>query len=494
MTQTHIIEWTAGAGQAMSMSLEQQGATAGTALLPVSGVSRLRWGLSEFGFGGLNQEITVNIVDTTSDTFFGLLSNVRRQDIRIVIKSDGDTLFIGYPDYQQIASFPYKEGRREISVKFYNPIGLKVALSRRQADNIFSFNQSTEGGNPIPGMVRVHQILRSLMSEYGGNILYSHRWRQQEGIESTANNPGVALQYDDTCYLMFNQIWVALDTFGADSGFAEGVNQLARSFWFRYGWSFVHQKPFVCQQDIGRVPDDAGAYPYIVIELQAGVIGQSQTAVNRPDITNAQMGDFDNETFYRFLPALDENKINILRNDPRSLYIDPYSEIRYSDLSGGFLKENPQDDLLSESYSSSSPLNPFSYDELDEQPGDVAVMVDRSFFTSPPDPDIKPQSPFRFSDPYFYTFGSGLDGKKLRQAHLHESAINENPLPANELNAELHMLIRKDVQHKYRFEYMGYLDPMLNYQFNGKIITLYEGEYDLRTGETLINKSMSIFE
>jgi hypothetical protein len=496
MTQTHVIEWKASLGQDMKISLEQQGAAFDDELFPVSSLSRMRWGLSRYGFGGLNQEITLGVVDD-EDEFFGLFNNVRRQDTRIVITVNDAVLFVGYPDNQQIKTLPYRDGAKEIAIKFYNPIAYKVILSRRQADRVFPFRQTGEVSDAITGMYRVHELLRNMMSEYGENILYSHRWRQYEdGSESAPGLPGIAYQFGTTCYLMFNQLWIAEDTFPPDNSIADGVNMISQSFFFRYGWSFLHQKPFVCQVDIGRVPDPAGDYPYIVVELQSGVIGEENAVVNVTDTDNDEMAIVAVETFYRFLPGVNEMLIDVSNRDVGLLYHEPYSEVVYAEPFGVFRETNPTDDILTDVFSFNSDIEPTSYNDLDPQAGHMAILADRSWFVVPPDPAISQQQPFRFSDPFLYTFPDpGDEARKLRQTHLHGASSALMPdYYMSELSAKLHSSIRSDVQENYEFDYMGILDPMINYLFRDKVICLYRGEYDLRQGTTTVNRSISLYD
>jgi hypothetical protein len=509
MTETHRIEFQDGQGKTVAITLEQEGGSF-EGLFPVESISKVKWGFGEFGFGGLNKEFTLEIVDDDTNEFYDLFNRVKKQDIRVKIIVDGRLYTIGFPDYEQLATTPFVDGKRRINVKFYNNIGFMASVSRRQQDRIDAFQKGAEVGSGLaPGnMFRPHEILRSLFHPYGENIVYSHRWRQRESNVEGSAEPGVALQYDDTVYLIFNQLWFSIhdqeETFKPSELMSELLNLLSQSLWFKYGWSVDKQKPFVAQIDTGRltgfedVQQATGPVPhaYIEIELLPDVIGEFQSAANRTSITNNELVNEINPDWLKQIPELDTDKVTIHERDFTERGVDPYAEVAYENESDTHIEENPEaPDAFSDTYQSSSRLAPQEeYDELNpgQPPGVMAVMNDRRFHDPEPDPAVQPFQPIQFSDSFLHE--PETPDYRLYDPHTHGGKVHDDTHTLSELSAIMHMKIRESIQRQLVFDYLGVLDPMLNYRYNGKAYAMIEGEYDVVKGVTEVSESISLFD
>jgi hypothetical protein len=435
MTRTNRIQFTNALGQVITFDLERKGATEASVLFPVSGY-RFRWNFSRFSFGGLNQIVTLDIVDE-DDEFFNLFNSNDRQDVRIKILVDGNELFRGYPDYQQVTKFKYQEGKKEFTVTFYNSLAF---LNRVRWDSqrvLDAFANFPDDGTSLA--TRFHRFFRDLVfAEYDDLIYYTYNWTHQV---SAASMP-------DADFQLFNQMWFRRAAF-EDTNVTDVMNLISRSFWFRYGYSYFFQAPHICKIDTGFNLDS-----YTTSEVTDAVSSSGGFFVNECDNFALEVDDFY---------TLDENLIDKFDLEPTESDEEPYSEIKYI-RSGDvdFEIENPvfKSILLDDFVGNVIPFDPTS-----AAADDSLAVLGLSGAT------IVSTQPNGFADPNF-------------------DPADFMDLP--EINAKLHMRWREIIRPNNVFSYQGILDPTLNYRLNLQTIALVRGEYDLMKGTTIVGESIAL--
>ena len=455
MTQIRQIEFVNAKGNTVRIILESETGDLSNQKFEVTGI-RFRWELSEFGFGGLNQIVTLDIFD--DGIVFDLLAAGRRQDVRIRIFINDKEIFRGFPDYDQLRRFPKRQEKREFQAVFYNPIAFKKEMVWQDQLNRTGAGFETEVFLTVPsGTVRFAAIFDSLFDEYNKRLLTSHNWEQEQSSFQGSN-----------AYNLFNQTYIS-QTFANDfgflrQGFTDVINRLSRSFWFRYGYSYKHQQPLVIQVNAGFDGE------YTLTELGGLVfIGTTDEPFTTPKDV------YINETILQVpnftVESLDDFKLNFLNEDTTQRDVESYVAITYG--RGGedyanrlaeFTQANPDDTLLTDSF--------FYSDVAVDINEEVGAPQFHYMFTLDEDSgSIKLPSPKGFKD----------------------TEIEDKFMDLTEIMAKSHMTLRSETNKNRSFVYKEILDPMIPYIWDNRIWHLWRGEYDLFSEETIVKDSIGYF-
>jgi len=455
-------------GQTIRIAIHEKDlATPSSEFLPVYGY-RFRFNLSRFGFGILNSELTLDILDTANDLFYNLFNNTLRQDYGLRITSGSDELFWGFADFQKIRRIRFRNNEKGVRITFYNPFQYQQNIRyfstgvQARLDNYIG-----EQGNQVPSFkLRFMLFFQDVIfSDFRASKIESlHDWTSQvirSGLLPTDQNLLNEMYYNYK--LAFED--------DPDISLADVVTLISRSFWFRIGWSIRNQAINMYKIDNGRVNQT-----YNGVEI-------------KPDLVNVQSGRvFINDTepiTDRALPVLLEANITRTIREVEQRDVNPYAEIRYTRKgdettnpldSNDYTAINPDPDIDSFLYdtfnSREMPFNPT--EQTSQDPTKLNIITTSGT-------NVTLNEPNRFIDPdYIYPpAGPGI-----------------SPLDITILQAELHMLWRKRVRADLRFSYRGFLDPMENYltDFDDSAYIIVRGEYDLIRGETIVQESISLFE
>ena len=460
MTQIRQIEFVNAKGNTVRIILESETGALSNQKFEVTGI-RFRWELSEFGFGGLNQIVTLDIFD--DGIVFDLLATGRRQDVRIRIFINDKEIFRGFPDYEQLKRFPKRQEKREFQAVFYNVVGFKNEMSyndqiqRTILDGGFTRDFSI---NFFGNSSRIATIFNSLFQEYDKNLLVNHDWEsQQSDFVLTGQTYNVLNQ----TYLNTNFAFPQFD----DLTFTELCNIVSRSFFFRYGYSYKHQAPLLSKITMGF----DGSYQIIELgdEIMVG-IGEAGTDGFILD-TNIFLNDTIVHTPDYSVEVLDDFKINFLNEDVEQSEVEPYMAITY-ERNGEehenrpivFTQPNPDDTILADS---------FRYDLINHDANDDSFAglsgggLYRMFVLTESGGFLLVQPPLGFRD---IEIGGFMD--------------------LTEIMAKSHMTLRSETNKNRSFVYKEILDPMIPYIWDNRIWHLWRGEYDLFSEETIVKDSI----
>lgn len=462
MTQIRQISFVNAKGKTVRILLEKEGASFSNQKFPVTGY-RFRWQLSEFGFGGLNQIVTLDIFD--DGELFDILRDGRRQDVQIRILIGDKELFRGFPDYEQLKRFPKRSERREFQAVFYNPVGFKTEITFNEQVTLDVVNENTGFLSDVVvnffgGSYRISTLIRSLLREYGKNLLTNHDWTQQENSFVPSGN----------VFNLYNQTWVnTVFAREIEKGlmFTETCNIVSRSFWFRFGWSYKHQAPLAIKMTGGFNGE------YQLVELGNLIVAGTGQANNDDFIIDTEVRI--NETIVHSpnyqVEEIDDNKLNFINDEVEEKDIQPYLSTTYErdgeereNRPIEFTQTNPDDSILADS---------FTYDEI---PFDIV----EDGFSSLGDP--VPTRVYTLS-------GSEADIRVPPPLGYSRGGIFYD---LTEINAREHMDIRQDKGLNRSFAYTEILDPMIPYIWDNHVWLFWRGEYDLFREETVVKDSIGI--
>ena len=434
-------------GNTVVYQLLEKSVSAGSGFFPITG-AKLLFSLSRFGVGILNSQLTLDIQDDESGTFYDLFNNQLRDKYAVRILINGTELFRGIADWQQIRRFPYKEGKSEIRVVFYNPLMWYKDIGYYEAGYDTILAELTPSTPSVtPQFCRFADIFNSLLfAQYGlsGDLLkVAHGFRCENDI-----NTGILGQTGSE--VLFNVLHTASNIFEAGISVSDIAVQIANTFGVRIGWSFNAGLPMVAKNDLGR---NGSSYNFAVLNDTTKMIYNDNYKVNE---TNGEQS--------ASLPQIQKSKI--VRQDAEPVVQDilPYGAIKYTEPNREYRFDNPN-------YSDVYGLPTFNAPAIQFDADDSASLrlLSGTGSSAPTFP-----RPGKFRDPDF-----------------------DNTLYfISELMARLRMDWRGEQRRNFKFHYQGYLDPMENYttDFDDNVYIITKGEYDLTKGVTIVKDSTSILK
>lgn len=434
-------------GNTVEYQLLEKGVAAGSGFFPITG-SKLRFSLSRFGVGILNSQLTLDIVDDASGTFYDIFNNQLRDKYAVRVLVAGNEIFRGISDWQQIKRFPYKQGKNQIQVVFYNPLMWYRDIGYYESGYDTILAGLTPDTADVPAQFcRFADIFNSLLfAQYGlsGDVLkVAHGFRCENDI-----NTGILGQTGSE--VLFNVLHTSANIFDEGINVSDIAVQIANTFGVRIGWSYNAALPMVAKNDLGR---NGSTYDFAVLNDTTKMIYNGNYKVNE---TNGE----ESAT----LPEIEESKIVRQDFEPVAEDILAYGTVRYIEPNREFSLDNPN-------YMDIYALPTFSAPSIQFNPDDSASLRILSG-TGSSNPTFP--LPGKFRDPEF-----------------------DNTLYfISELMARLRMDWRGDQRRNFKFHYLGYLDPMENYttDFDDNVYIITKGEYDLIKGVTIVKDSTSILK
>lgn len=443
MTAIYEITQKSARGNNITFRLLKQGATEPDPMdkLPVLGYS-FRFAFSEFGFGHLNRNVTLELLDDADDTFYNLFNNTLRNDLALeIIHEDLGRLFYGFADFQQLTQRRFEEYKKSVTIRFYTGVQYNLNLGYYSTE---IQNEITKVGNAV---LLTDFFIQAVFRNEPDGVAAAHRW-----TSNLTRPSGIT-----TDYSLFNEVWYHNDSFDEDISISEAMALVSRSFFFRYGYSFTHNKNLIAQNDSGY----QGSYDLISFKTPK---------VSVAPTLNVYDTDLNDDVS---IPVLEKDKF--LRS-VRSRDINPYASVTYSRVGPAYTDGVGRPNTFTQE--NENDLNPFLYDSYraSEIPFDSNIST---FVASA----LRALSQVGTDDPNLFLFQGFLDS---RVAGVRRDIT--------ELNAILHMNIRTVPEKSFvNSRYAELLDPMLLHltDFDDNAYIIVRGKYDLFREETEIQQSIS---
>lgn len=444
------------------IQLFEKGGTEADAFFPVT-KQRLTFSLSENGFGLLNQNLTIRLLDDASDTYYNRFNNIDNAKfaVRVLVSKSGmytdSQIFWGFTEKQLITKKEFENNKKELTVRFYTPLQFKTR-ARYYSSDIQTALVTGQGSVVASQIVRMGQLFNQVMfSDYFEDTYeWSSRLRPQTSRGSGWPVPNA---FPNALYFR-RSVAFGLDQ---DITVTDWFILILRSFFARAGYSFYAQMPSIHSVHNGRLNGERNS---AVINNDLVDVNGGELIVNGVTLTN----DIP-------LPVLQQSKIlkGATRKD-----IAPYFSVQYTREG-----ETDPDPFLPNNNVVRREVNPNNLNPL--------LYEDYQGVNIPFDPYETSLSANTMLNVGRIASGSAFLSRLSNTIDPDYDTIIAQDLTY--YNARSHMDMMENVGFNNNFTYTELLDPMVNHltDWNNKAICILRGEYDLVSHHTIITESSTPF-
>jgi hypothetical protein len=446
-------------GVSVEIELREKDATEPDPILlfPVIGY-KLRFKFSDNnGLGFLNTELTLDILDDSTDTYFNIFNGATRSYYGICIKRDDKIIFWGFPDFQSLKRIKFESRKKAIQVKFYTPIQFSKKIRYQRIRSLLA--GVNEGSVPNSNYTRFNTLLKFVFADY-----LTDEFEIIARIDAL-NGQGTGLDgLTDPC--LFNTIYFrrnTLDNIDFDISYVNFVKLICEIFYLRWGFSLTSEKPCFYSHHAGWRD------------------GTQRISLVKPDLINVDSGrafvnDVVNSTVA--LPVI--NKNNLLES-VQSVDVNPLLSVTYNREGGDYDPSNPDFAGSAKNYTIDNPdlSDPRFYDEFEG-----SLIPFDPYSTVLTNPETVERIRKVGTSNVFATILNRVNDNELSTVIFQDLTKNV---------ADSLMRLRQGIRNNDTFEHKGILDPMRNHltDYDDNIVVLVEGEWNLERDTTIVKRSIT---
>lgn len=410
---------------------------------PITGY-RLRFKLSDFGFGILNNTLSLDILDE-DDIYYNKFNAVKRLDYAIRVTIDSNEIFWGFINFKQIERKLFQDRPNEIKITCYNPLSYlsTISITDTQAFDVFGDvvqpNVANDGRIAKVDAINCMRVGRLLT-----NFAFKLFNNQPDFITNlpyvceNASDFNATLQNDEkniinAGYFSINKF---IDDEGGSDSILEMLTNVMRTLFMRCGWSYSQQKP------MAAATHDAGLYASEFLRYTTLKPLATNFGLVAPYMIVNNVVEYDLVGTH----ILEKNKF--LRGATNK-GINPLSVIIYKQpvpISGTAVGANvtiDENKLI------------LNVDGVDASQGDVYESDELAFRSTP-----------TFGGTFFIPEGD----ETSQNINVPGKYLGIGEIILEELLSQIHETLRNKPKERLQFVYDGILDPMINYATDFDIV------------------------